>query len=223
MLWPEPPMAPPPSVTVYTDGWGARWAIALFTRQIARVAGIKRVPVGYEGFVDVSRQLQQGRTAAQQQAVVGQVLRSLVPAPLRWLVRTLVRPTRWVCEANAWFATVLFPWLVGPLSRVAVGEANERRGVKIQRCRYLEASGCVGACVNLCKLPTQQFFTEELGIPLTMTPNFVDLSCELVFGRVPPPLTAEAVWQQSCLDGRSSGPCPKVRAGCREEKSPIVQ
>jgi len=214
-----------PPATTYTDGWGARWAIALFTRQMAWVGGVTVSESGYEGFVAVSRQLQQGRTVAQQQAIVGRVLRSLVPAPLRWLVRTGVRPTRWVCETNAWFATVLFPWLVGPLARVAVpwGETTEQRGVKIQRCRYLEASGCVGACINLCKMPTQQFFAEELGIPLTMTPNFADLSCEMVFGQVPPPLVAEDAWQQPCLNGRSPGPCPQVRGEVGGSKSAVVQ
>lgn len=29
-------------------------------------------------------------------------------------------------------------------------------GVKIKKCRYLESSGCVGMCGNMCKLPTQK-------------------------------------------------------------------
>lgn len=37
--------------------------------------------------------------------------------------------------------------------------------------RYLESSNCVGMCVNLCKIPTQDFFTNSLGVPLTMTPS----------------------------------------------------
>ena len=37
--------------------------------------------------------------------------------------------------------------------------------------RYLAESGCVGMCVNLCKAPTQEFFTEQLGMPLTMEPS----------------------------------------------------
>ena len=32
-------------------------------------------------------------------------------------------------------------------------------------------------CVNLCKTPVQTFFTEELGMPLTMKPNFEDYRC----------------------------------------------
>ena len=41
-------------------------------------------------------------------------------------------------------------------------------------CRYLAESGCAGMCVNLCKSPVQTFFTKELGMPLTMKPNFED-------------------------------------------------
>lgn len=37
--------------------------------------------------------------------------------------------------------------------------------------RYLENSGCVGMCVNMCKIPTQDFFNNEFGLPLTMTPS----------------------------------------------------
>ncbi|CAM9837528.1 unnamed protein product, partial [Laminaria digitata] len=37
--------------------------------------------------------------------------------------------------------------------------------------------------MNLCKLPTEAFFKEDLGMPLRMTPNFEDLSCEFAFGQ----------------------------------------
>ena len=37
----------------------------------------------------------------------------------------------------------------------------------------------------------QGFFTEELGMPLTMTPDFETQSCLMVFGASPPPLEAD--------------------------------
>lgn len=70
---------------------------------------------------------------------------------------------------------------VGPM-QTAVTEVDGQQqmsAVKIERCRYLAESGCTGMCINLCKSPTQAFFTEQLGMPLTMTPNFEDLSCEV--------------------------------------------
>ena len=57
----------------------------------------------------------------------------------------------------------------------------------------------MGMCVNLCKAPVQTFFTEELGMPLTMKPNFEDYSCEMIFGLTPPSLAEDEVMQQGCI------------------------
>jgi hypothetical protein len=211
--------------TVYHDSRFARIFIGLFSRKMAHALGQGTEFKGYEGFVNLSQKIMQGRNAQQQQALVAVVLKSLVPAPVLWVIRHLFSPTRLVCELNAWFASRLFEWLVGPCEVVAVevpGENGELRlqksGVHIKKCRYLEESRCVGMCVNMCKLPTQQFFTEDFGIPLTMTPNFEDLSCEMVFGQPPPPLETEAAYTQPCLIDPGSPaqpdprPCPKVRA-----------
>ena len=54
---------------------------------------------------------------------------------------------------------------------VRVGGAARRRPGRHCRAwasRYLAESACAGMCVNLCKAPVQQFFTQELGMPLTM-------------------------------------------------------
>ena len=60
-------------------------------------------------------------------------------------------------------------------------------------------------CVNLCKTPTQTFFTEELGMPLTMKPNFEDYSCDMVFGEKPPSLDNDEVNNQSCYEAYPQG------------------
>jgi len=210
--------------TSYHDSWLDRCFIWLFSRKMARALGEPRQLSGYDGFVDLSRRMMPGRNAAQQQALVGVVLRSLVPAPVLWLIRTLFSPTPLVCELNAWFATRMFEWLVGPCKVTEVevttpaGEIRRQRsGVHIQKCRYLEQSRCVGLCVNLCKIPTQRFFTEDFAIPLTMTPNFEDFSCDMVFGQAPPPITTEAVYHQPCLSQQcptavpQAPSCPQVQ------------
>ncbi|MEM1311345.1 MAG: DUF4033 domain-containing protein, partial [Cyanobacteria bacterium P01_H01_bin.153] len=208
----------------YHDSLCDRVFIRLFSRKIANAVGEPTSLSGYDGFVDLSQKIMQGRSASEQQALVAVVLQSLVPDPVLWLIRTLFSPTRLVCELNAWFATILFEWLVGPceVTEVTVkgddhAPRQQKSGVYIQKCRYLEQSRCVGMCVNMCKLPTQQFFTQDFGIPLTMTPNFENFSCEMVFGVAPPSLETEDCYQTACLvnacavactDGR---PCPKVR------------
>lgn len=219
-----PAEATPTEKTIYHDSRLDRLFIWLFSRKMAQALGQESPGQGYDGFVTLSKHIMQGRNAQEQQGLVAVVLRSLVPAPALWLIRTLFSPTRLVCELNAWFATQLFEWLVGPCDVTEVEVTAEdgtlrrqRSGVHIQKCRYLEESQCVGLCVNLCKQPTQRFFTEDFGIPLTMTPNFDDFSCEMVFGQAPPPLDTEAVYQQPCLVQRCAlapvdpHPCPKVR------------
>ncbi|AQL03278.1 Beta-carotene isomerase D27 chloroplastic [Zea mays] len=87
-------------------------------------------------------------------------------------------PTRWACEFNAALTMPFFRWLVGPskVVEVEVGGLRQRSEVHIEKCRYLESSGCVGMCVNMCKVPTQDFFTNEFGLPLTMNPSSMSTS-----------------------------------------------
>ncbi|HBQ98936.1 MULTISPECIES: DUF4033 domain-containing protein [unclassified Roseofilum] len=213
-----------PEPTSYHDNLCDRLFIALFTRKMAAVVGKGSSKIGYEGFVDVSQKIMQGRNSLEQQQLVKKVLNSLIPAPILTIIRTLTSPTQWVCEANAWFATLLFEWLVGPCETKTVEIKNknqtirqQKSAVQIKKCRYLEQSGCVGMCINMCKLPTQDFFTQQFGIPLTMTPNFEDFSCEMVFGQYPQPLEQEAAFEQSCLKDHCAiasvkpEPCPRVR------------
>jgi len=191
---------------------------------MAKAIGTETPMSGYDGFVDLSKQIMQGRSADEQQAAVARVLQSLVPAPVLWLIRTLFSPTRLVCVLNAWFAAQMFEWLVGPCTVAdaeVVGTEGEVRSqpsaVHIEKCRYLDESQCVGMCVNMCKLPTQAFFTEKFGIPLTMVPNFDDLSCDMIFGQVPPNPTDDEVMEQGCLQAcpsanLSKSPCHKLNS-----------
>lgn len=208
--------------TTYHDSFFDQLFIRLFAHKMSKAVGEHSSRPGYDGFVELSQKIMQGRNAQQQQQLVAVVLQSLVPAPVLWGIRTFFSPTQLVCELNAWFATQLFEWLVGPCRvefaevTTAAGKSRQQKSsVHIEKCRYLEQSGCVGMCVNMCKLPTQQFFTEKFGIPLTMTPDFKDLSCDMVFGQAPPPLDTEDAYQQPCLKDcnvTSEAPaCPKVR------------
>lgn len=92
---------------------------------------------------------------------------------------------------------------------------TQRSGVCIERCRYLAEFNCVGMCVNLCQQPVQTFFTQQLGMPLSMEPNFEDYSCTMKFGVTPPPLEEDEVVRHPCLAACPSArvaatSCPKV-------------
>lgn len=199
-----------------------RLFIWLFSHKMAKAIGADTDISGYSGFVDLSKQIMQGRDSEAQQEAVARVLQSLVPVPVLWIIRTVFSPTRLVCVLNAWFAAQMFEWLVGPCAvdeAEVVGLDGEVRSqpsaVQIEKCRYLDESQCVGMCVNMCKLPTQTFFTEKFGIPLTMTPNFEDLSCTMVFGQVPLPAHLDDAFSQNCLSECDAGTaiapaCPKL-------------
>ena len=219
-------MQPKPLQTVhqeYNDNVVDRLFIWLFSRKMSQALGAGTEVSGYGGFVDLSKQIVQGRNAQQQQVIVAQVLQSLVPAPVLWAIRTFFAPTRLVCVLNAWFAAKMFEWLVGPCEVVEVKidladgtVRSQPSGVQIEKCRYLADSRCVGMCVNMCKVPTQVFFTEKFGIPLTMTPNFEDLSCQMIFGQIAPTPATDPAYNQPCLDGQcptarlTIAPCPKL-------------
>jgi hypothetical protein len=217
------PQASPIAKDEYNDNLLERLFIWLFTRKMAQALGSNTEIGGYGGFVDLSKQIMHGRNPQQQQVIVAKVLQSLVPAPVLWAIRTFFAPTRLVCVLNAWFAAQMFEWLVGPCE-VAKAEINLADGtlrvqpsaVYIKKCRYLADSGCVGMCVNMCKVPTQDFFTQKFGIPLTMTPNFEDLSCQMIFGQMPLTPDADTAYTQPCLElqcptaTHMTAPCPHL-------------
>lgn len=195
-------------------------ALSLINRKLAQALNQPPLPGTYANFVYLSQQVIQGRTPQAQQELIAQVLASVIPSWVLASIRAVFSPAPLVCELNAWFATRLFQWLVGPCdleSTLVAGPDQalrvQKSRVHIQKCRYLEQSGCVGMCVNLCKLPTQKFFTEQFGIPLTMTPDFTDFSCEMVFGQIPPAFADEPAAQQPCLGLNprpGQPPCPKL-------------
>lgn len=101
------------------------------------------------------------------------------------------------------------------LNPTSTFEKNQKIKTRIKKCRYLQESGCVGLCTNLCKRPTEAFFADAFGLPLTMEPDFETLECTMRFGQVAPPIEEDAVYNQPCFSAvcsmaSPSGPCPKI-------------
>lgn len=215
--------------TKYNDALFEKAFMTLFARKMEKFArgtgeeeGRKKgwFDYDYESFVEVSKRVMVGRSRLQQQQVVREVLLSMLPPGAAAQFRKLFPPTKWAAEFNAALTVPFFHWLVGPseVVEVEVNGVKQKSGVLIKKCRYLENSGCVGMCVNMCKIPTQDFFTNEFGLPLTMTPNFEDMSCEMVYGQVPPKFEDDPASMQPCLSDfcsiakPSSSVCPKLQA-----------
>ncbi|MCD7462508.1 hypothetical protein HAX54_048685 [Datura stramonium] len=227
----EPSGEPAPlgQKTKYNDGLFEKAFMTLFARKMEKFGASKKesdekkkgwFDYDYDSFVDVSRKVMQGRSRLQQQQVVREVLMSMLPPGAPAQFRKLFPPTKWAAEFNAAITVPFFFWLVGPseVVEVEVDGVKQKSGVHIKKCRYLENSGCVGMCVNMCKIPTQDFFTNEFGLPLTMNPNFEDMSCEMVYGQVPPPFEEDPVSKQPCyadictIANPNSIVCPKLSA-----------
>jgi len=206
--------APMGEITRYNDSLFDKGFMALFGAKMRQITGKSTQLKGYEGFVDISKKVIQGRTALEQRAAVRQVLLSILPPKAPETFRKLFPPTKWSAELNAAITVPFFQWLVGPceLMEVEVNGVKQKSGVKIAKCRYLENSGCVGMCVNMCKIPTQDFFTNDFGLPLTMTPNFDDMSCEMVYGQKPLPLEEDTALKQPCYASLCSMAPPKSTA-----------
>ena len=89
---------------------------------------------------------------------------------------------------NAWATWVAGQWLMGEceINDIEIdGKTMKDQGLLVKRCRFLEESGCASVCVNSCKIPTQKFFIEDMGLPLTMTPDYETHECQFSFGRMP--------------------------------------
>lgn len=86
-----------------------------------------------------------------------------------------------------WLTTIVTPtffgFLVGP-SRPNRRKDGERGGLVVEKCKFLQESGCKGLCLHQCKLPAQSFFKDELGLELTVSPNFATQECQWSFGEV---------------------------------------
>merc|ERR1712039_375263 len=120
-------------------------------------------------------------------------------------------------EINASITAVFFPFMVGKSQVEARGSDEVPRipegetwncAVKIEKCRWLERSGCVGMCAGLCKRPMEQMFGDVLGMPLSMEPNMEDLSCTMVFGKDPTPWEEDGLREQPCFTS-----CATARKG----------
>eukprot|EP00467_Chlorarachnion_reptans_P013904 CAMPEP_0114502720 /NCGR_PEP_ID=MMETSP0109-20121206/9254_1 /TAXON_ID=29199 /ORGANISM="Chlorarachnion reptans, Strain CCCM449" /LENGTH=212 /DNA_ID=CAMNT_0001680679 /DNA_START=333 /DNA_END=971 /DNA_ORIENTATION=- len=122
------------------------------------------------------------------------ILRGLFPSWLLPAFRVMfAKPMPQVSgRMIALVTAVTCQWLMGPMeitnantTRATLGTETGGLGIKVSRCRFLEESGCVSVCLNCCKIPTQRFFSEDMGVPMTMTPDYDDFSCQFDFLQTP--------------------------------------
>lgn len=182
-------------------------------------------PPGYDGMIQIVRDIIEG--APNSEIVVAKsraTLNSLFPdwpptfgwtdrvGLLYWFEILFAKPfPEFSSKLNAWVTWWAAQWLMGPceLQDLVTEEIDndfesmigngEGQLVKVKRCRYLEAGSCASLCVNSCKLPTQQFFNDDMGLPMRMIPDYSTFECRFEFGIAPTPEDEAEARNVSCF------------------------
>ncbi|XP_027938442.1 beta-carotene isomerase D27, chloroplastic-like isoform X2 [Vigna unguiculata] len=162
--------AQPTKTNVYKDSFFDHMATNHMSKCLQETTGLRNSKSGYESLVEAATMASQNFSPSQQRQVVTQALHRAFPKPMFLLVRE---------------------------SDMDEGR-REKNVVHIKKCRFLEEANCVGMCINLCKLPTQSFIKDSLGMSVNMVPNFDDMSCEMIFGEEPPESTNDPALKQPC-------------------------
>lgn len=187
--------------------------------------GVTSDQPGIHGLVEQARtfMLQPGQTPEGQHEMVYKTLKSLMTPALPPFYRIFMAgivPTQlgtpwdgkqwgpwfYAPSLTSWVTPIFFAFLVGP-SHVNLRQDGEAGGLVVEKCKFLQESGCKGLCLHQCKLPAQQFFQNELGLPLSVMPNFVTQECQWSFGQEPVPPQDDPYFPTGCLSG-----CPSRQA-----------
>ncbi|KAI9180643.1 hypothetical protein LWI28_006882 [Acer negundo] len=187
--------------TVYNDNWFDRIAINHLSQSVQAATGLRNSKSGYESLVEAATAVSRNSNTNQQRELVIQALDKAFPTPILSLMRRMLPQSKFTREFFAAFTTVFFVWLMGPCQVKESAEINgkaEKNVVHIKKCRFLEETNCIGMCTNLCKMPSQTFIKNTLGMPVNMVPNFDDMSCEMIFGQEPPSPSDDPAFKQPC-------------------------
>ncbi|KAK4418042.1 Beta-carotene isomerase D27, chloroplastic [Sesamum alatum] len=177
----------------------------VFRRKMVEEIGWDSEKPGYDGLIDAAHRLMVGRSNSEATKASVRILRSLFPPLLLDLYKMLISPVaggKVAAEMVARVTAISCQWLMGTCTVNSVDLPNGSSwssGVFVEKCKYLEESKCVGVCINTCKLPTQTFFNEYMGVPLVMEPNFSDYSCQFKFGVSPPQPEDDSALKEPCL------------------------
>ncbi|XP_078159247.1 beta-carotene isomerase D27 isoform X1 [Carex rostrata] len=177
-----------------------------FRNKMVQEVGWDSEKAGYDGLIEVAHHLMKGKSNQETQLSAVRVLKSLFPAWLLVLFKMLVAPIadgKVASMMNARATAFSCKWLMGPCSVNSVVLPDGKScssGVFVEKCKYLEESKCIGICINTCKIPTQTFFRDYMGVELYMEPNFEDYSCQFNFGVPAVSPTDDKALKEPCLE-----------------------
>mmetsp|Transcript_28895 Transcript_28895/g.43637 ORF Transcript_28895/g.43637 Transcript_28895/m.43637 type:complete len:271 (+) Transcript_28895:238-1050(+) len=161
----------------------------------------------YQGIVELCAAMNaRYSNRTQVQNVAQQVLVSIFPPWLsNFYSKYFSKPfPRFSSRLNAHAALIVGTWLMGnctvnDIETDESGKIGYGQGLFVKRCRFLEASQCASTCMNACKIPTQDFFRDSMGLPLTITPDYESFECQFSFGQKPDPHREAELMTTPCL------------------------
>ena len=183
--------------------------------------GVTSSKKGIEGLLEQGRDfmLQPGQTPEAQHKMVSDTLGGLMTPVLPPFYRIFmsgivpnlgtdfdgkqIGPWFYAPFLTSFVTPTFFGFLVGP-SKPNRRKDGQLGGLVVEKCKFLQESGCKGLCLHQCKLPAQQFFQQELGLALTVSPNFVTQECQWSFGEKPLPPNEDPYFPKGCLSGCAS-------------------
>lgn len=206
----------------YSDSPLDKLLLGIFRKLVTKnTGGVESDLPGIEGLLDQGRtfMLQPNQTAEAQHEMVyntlGGLMTPFLPPFYRIFMSGIVPkvgtdfdgkqigPWFYAPFLTSFVTPTFFAFLVGP-STPNRRKDGELGGLLVEKCKFLQESGCKGLCLNQCKLPAQEFFQEELGLPLAVSPNFVTQECQWSFGEVPLPIQDDPSFPKGCLAGCES-------------------
>lgn len=202
----------------YQDNLLDTLLLKIFRKLVTQnTGGVTSPKDGILGLVDQGRAflLQPGQTPEAQHKMVRDTLAGLmtpVLPPFYRIFMSGIVPNEEKTQIGPWFyapfltsfvTPTFFGFLVGP-SYPNRRKDGQLGGLVVEKCKFLQESGCKGLCLHQCKLPAQQFFKDELGLALTVSPNFVTQECQWSFGEEPLPPAQDPSFPQGCLAGCES-------------------
>jgi hypothetical protein len=198
------------SQATYEDSELDKTAIQVNVHTLAEAAGIDPGSLNggdtrsFAALAEAAHRLQRQHSPEDLRRIVGRIMRTQVTGgmpPMATGIAQMLLPGVVLRETTGAVASEMAEWMFGPTTRETMAGPNgtDVTVVNVKKCRYLEASGCAGVCVNMCKLPAQDVMREEFGVGLYMAPNFDDCSCRMYFGQEPLPEQIDPALSKGCL------------------------
>ncbi|CAM9935387.1 unnamed protein product [Scytosiphon promiscuus] len=197
-------LRPPLAADFYSESLLDKVALGLFRILVQKEIGYKSEKPGYDGLIDEAQNYMvvQEASVQDQQDMVVRVLETIAGPAVPPFYKLFMAPWPWAPFLTAFFTPPFFKFLVGP-NKLDARKDDTPGGVFVERCRFLEETNCKGLCTNMCKVPTERFFEETLGLTMAMEPDFDTYECRLSFGLDSPKMEEDETVPRGCLSGCS--------------------